>query len=438
MPHPPNLLLRLATLQALLPGYLGTLPSCSAPISPGQLDSLTTSTQPPRSFGSAVCRLSWTAPDGTLRKGIALTAPSPNPNELEVRIHVPGKASPARVLAIPARNATSLLSAGDVNGDGFEDLITSGPGANLIDGHRGSSLANLRAQALASINNRSSLNCLRALPFGDTDLDGVQDYLLILIGSERVSHLLCLSGSTFAVRWKTDLKDLVAFSGPSSLAGQDVDGDGVPDAVLVAELTGGLRGVLAYCGRSGQRTRKLLQLEASPGFGHSIAFVGDLDEDGAIDIAVGDTMEASGGYVSILSLARERVLRRIEWSESECFYTGRFGASLAYFDQGPETADFQGEPILLIGADNDRLGDGAIYEFNLRLNNLRTVARGLAGEGAGHAVEALSKSGEGGAYLLNVSRRPVEELRPIRVGVFRREDGQLLSEWTQGGYLSGR
>lgn len=203
----------------------------------------------------------------------------------------------------------SLSSAGDVNGDGAPDYIVGGAGsANRIVVYSGTDhtvIHDLTTPSTTPDNFGASV-----AGAGDVNEDGYAD---LVVGANRADvsetvtdtgRIYVLSGVDGAVLWQQD------GNGPQALLGSgvglvgDVNGDGVPDQVAAAPGAGetGLGEAYVYSGVDGTILLTLEPTaEASSGgtFGTFFASgAGDTNNDGTPDIFVGDYAayrgEASG------------------------------------------------------------------------------------------------------------------------------------------------
>jgi len=166
---------------------------------------------------------------------------------------------------------------GDVNGDGIDDIIVgAGPGAGphvkVFDGATG---AEIRSFFAFDGGFNGGLN----VSSGDVNNDGYAD---IIVGTSGVaSHVKVFDGLTGA-----EIRSFFAFEGFTggvSVASGDVDGDGFDD-IVVGTATGSSH-VKVFSGATGAEIRSFFAFDGYTG-GVSVA-AGDFDGDGFDDIAVG-------------------------------------------------------------------------------------------------------------------------------------------------------
>jgi hypothetical protein len=244
-----------------------------------------------------------------------------------------------------AQQGSSVAGAGDVDGDGVPDLIVGAPYASggglsrsgratLYSGRTGSAIRFHEGEAS---NARLGLAVAGA---GDVDGDGFDDVAITSPGDQGGGSVRLHSGRTGA--------RLFIFIGPSgSGLGQsvanagDVNGDGFPDLIVGAPTETASRSAYVLSGRTGQLIRRI----QGPGedFGYSVCGAGDVDGDGTPDLAVGAPGSSSAqGQVLLFSGRTFALLLNAQgWQTNESF-----GTSLA----GGGDVNGDGTPDLVVGA----------------------------------------------------------------------------------------
>ena len=236
------------------------------------------------------------------------------------------------------RSGSSVSSAGDVNGDGYDDLII---GAYRADGHAGETYvvyggasapgtAGVLALSALDGSNGFTLNGIEAFDLagssvssaGDVNGDGYDDLIIgarwadsltgetyVIYGGARapgtegVLALSALNGLNGFILTGIDAND---FSGISVSSAGDVNGDGYDDLIIGAYradpngegsgetyvVYGGARapgtgGVLALSALNGSNGFTLNGIDANDYSGWSVSSAGDVNGDGYDDLIIG-------------------------------------------------------------------------------------------------------------------------------------------------------
>jgi hypothetical protein len=204
--------------------------------------------------------------------------------------------------SINAQMGESVSTAGDVNGDGFSDMILgisnqSGGGAAHIY-HGGT----YNVSALPSFSRSSGLANARlgtsVANAGDLNGDGYSDAVLGAPGAANGQageglayvHYGSITGLSPAPNVTLEEDVAGAAFGTSVASAGDVNGDGYADVVVGAPLSGGIgRAYLYMGGPAGLSASPTLVLDGTPGsgFGTSVFKAGDMDCDGFSDVIIG-------------------------------------------------------------------------------------------------------------------------------------------------------
>lgn len=279
------------------------------------------------------------------------------------------------------------VSGGDIDGDGFDDLIAGAPAADIGGNQSGSAYAfsgKSQMPILEFHGNSIGDNLARSLGGGsDVDGDGYHD---LVVGAEmddtdgmfENGSVFVVSGRTHAVLFQYSGDDPNDMLGTAVAGTGDVDGDGYGDVLVGSRLETG-NGVNSgtlrlFSGPDFKLTYLLLGDSAGDQIGTSIGFGGDVNADGFPDVIAGATGDDNGGAGSgsarVYSLVAKGVTHFGSGTPS-CF-----GKQLINTNSvaRPGNQDFvvaaypgarNGSGLLLIGPDadplgNDAFGDGTI------------------------------------------------------------------------------
>jgi hypothetical protein len=215
----------------------------------------------------------------------------------------------------------SLAGAGDLNGDGLGELIVGAPYwsggrgyVTVYDGATGGALYTIASSYAQSFLGWSVAGG------GLVDADSVPDFL---VGEPQTfyanyhGYLRVYSGATgeLILRQQEDGALGRFRMGSSAAFVGDLDGDGFDEYAAGAPGEGAISapGVCAYDGASGQLLWQVVGPAGGSEFGASLARLGDLDGDGASELAIGAPSDACGsacaGFVQIVSGTSGAVLR---------------------------------------------------------------------------------------------------------------------------------
>ncbi len=272
-----------------------------------------------------------------------------------------------------------VFGAGDVDGDGAGDLIVGATGADPGGNPEAGSayvFSGATGALLHQFDGEEAGDHLGEFVdgAGDVDGDGFGD---LIVGAKdanpggRISagSVYVYSGATGDVIWRFDGDEPGDWMGRCVAGMGDVDGDGVPDLAANARFTdpGGLTdagSVYVYSGATGQLLWRVDGAGSGYQFGKSLARLEDIDGDGSPDMVVGAFGANPNGLFQagaalVLSGATGAVIWRFDGEN--------IMDQLGYSVSG---ADIDGDGIddILVGTNHaspgGRDGAGAAYIYN--------------------------------------------------------------------------
>lgn len=290
-----------------------------------------------------------------------------------------------------------VANAGDVNGDGVDEILVGAPGYSgsssrgkvyLYNGATGNVMI-LGAWEGENDDDRfgSAIDAM-----GDVDGDGVLDSVIGApnYGSGTGKVYLC-SGGMNGILWARAGFDTLKGVGRAvaSLKG-DADGDGIHDVLVSGFKTQATMNhgfVWLLSGKTGHPIWERSERGAGVGYGISLACLGDLDGDALPDVAVGApyTTGPAGimsGRVYLYSGRDARCLGVLEGGAAGDLFGMSVGGRADYSpgeNGGPDplwiTTEHkyydpdndetkQGQAVLLVGAPGRASSTGAVYAFS--------------------------------------------------------------------------
>ncbi len=205
-----------------------------------------------------------------------------------------------------ARFGASACTAGDVNGDGYADVIVGAPlagGAGAAYIHHGSPSGIAAAPTTVLVGTAGSEFGAAVSAAGDINTDGYADVIIGAPGtSQAFVHLGSPAGIPVAPHVVLSEAAAPARFGHSVCTAGDVNGDGFSDIIVGARDLGngqaGEGGAFVYHGAATgvviPFARRLECDQAGARFGVSVAGGGDINGDGFFDVVVGADRWESG------------------------------------------------------------------------------------------------------------------------------------------------
>lgn len=269
--------------------------------------------------------------------------------------------------------ASAVAAAGDVDGDGYDDILF-GSGGGGVEGEDTRAFAAVYSgrtgETLFTFSDGFTEFGASVASAGDVNSDGRPD---LLIGSPRwsaeggpasVGRAYLYSGADGSLLRTFEGVEATDRFGFSVAPAGDVDADGVPDLVFGApgaDRNGTDRGrAEVYSGADGSLIWRFLGFAITDDsrFGYSVAPAGDVNNDGFDDLIIGAPGSTTG---------------RIDAPGAAFVYSGKTGSTLWIFNRGQSRDEFgfsvagagdvdgDGRPDVLVGAPSaDGEGTGTV------------------------------------------------------------------------------
>ncbi len=296
------------------------------------------------------------------------------------------------------RRGTSVATAGDVNGDGYADVIVGSPKDDGTVGRIDLYLGSAAGLSTSSVwlgfppNQPGNKFGFSVGTAGDVNGDGYSDFIVgayqtndgqFSAGAAYVS-LGSASGLTTIAGWTAESdKEGANFGGSVASAG-DVNGDGYSDVIVGASQYGNGPGeggrVYLYLGSAtGLATTAVWTADGDQGndkFGYSVATAGDVNGDGYSDVIVGAPMYDRGQTDegrAFVYLGSASGYLSLAW-------TAEGDQAVAFFGWSAATAgDVNGDGYsdVIVGAyryDYNQSADGRVYVYLGSASGLATNA----------------------------------------------------------------
>ncbi|HMQ20881.1 MAG TPA: FG-GAP-like repeat-containing protein [Planctomycetota bacterium] len=344
----------------------------------------------------------------------------------------------------PARHGFSVDGVGDLDGDGFAEVLVGAPespGTQNLGAWVG------RAVVIAGRDGRRLFDAegvqsqsrfgLAVRGLGDLDGDGARDFAVGAphenLGGYRSGAVHIYSGKTFA-KIRSVAGSASDYMGVSIANAKDVDGDGVDD-FFVGGHGGAVQNqgvALLWSGKTGTLIHRFVGANPLDFFGHAVEAGADLDADGTPDVLVGipdeDTAGSNSGRIEAYS---GKTFQRL-WFVLGDLTTDNLGHSISFIGD----LDADGVSDIAVGAPQftpATLGKGFLRILSGKTGVSLRRWSGLAlGDWFSEPVEGIGDwNGDGKPdVLVGSSRASHNGLTGCgRVDVLSGVDGSILQTW---------
>jgi hypothetical protein len=299
----------------------------------------------------------------------------------------------------------SVASAGDVNGDGYGDVIVGEPGfGNGQTGegrgvvYLGSASGLSTAAAWTAESDQANAQFGRFVASaGDVNGDGYGD---VIVGApffdngqtdegRTFVYLGSASGLSMAAAWTAESDQTTALFGSSVASAGDVNGDGYGDVIVAARLfdngqTDEGRAFMYFGSASGLSTAAAWTAESDQAgsvFGISAASAGDVNGDGYGDVIVGassfDNGQTDEGRAFVYFGSASGLSTASGWTAESDQADAQFGGFVA--SAGDVNGDGYGDVIVgASGFDNGQTNEGRAFVYFSSVSGLSTTAAWMA------------------------------------------------------------
>jgi len=348
----------------------------------------------------------------------------------------------------------SVASAGDVNGDGFADIIVGAPwydGGSALEGrawvYHGSP-AGLSTSPDWTGNPNRSLAAFGSsvASAGDVNGDGFAD---VIVGAEfyengeyeeggAYAYLGSPSGLLPTAAWTAESDGINAHFGHSVCSAGDVDGDGFSDVLVGAYRYENRGRVFCYHG-SASGLDRTEAWSRSPLWGHyfgyAVSTAGDVNGDGYSDVIIGDfgkhSIQGNEGTAEVYNGSPSGLRGFATWADNG----DRVGMGLGWSVAGAGDVDGDGNSDVLMGAmdySNGESQEGGAFGYYLSASTAPAVYC-TSGPASNGCVARISGSGLPSATAVSGFTLQASKVKGAQYGFyFLGTHGRTANPWGNG------
>jgi hypothetical protein len=280
----------------------------------------------------------------------------------------------------------SVADAGDVDQDGYADIVVGAPYWSSSRGYARVISGKTKAQKYIFYGDSAGQYfgyCVSGA--GDVNGDGHPD---VIVGGPSQSKVRVYSGKDGSVLWNLAGKSGERYGQAVGQAG-DIDQDGYDDVIVGATHYSSQNGyVEVVSGRTGGTIWKLFGVTKGS-FGHAVDGVGDVNADGFPDFAVGipgaDTKGNNSGRVDVYSGKDKSALHQISYGANEFL-----GMSVA----AAGDVDGDGRPDFHVGAPGYNNSRGYVRTLSGKTGGQIGIRFGLVSGSFGISVDGFEANGD--------------------------------------------